>query len=255
MPLVLSSLLAVVASETYCPTLNDFNVAWGNVTSEERGWRINAEGGVHGRTSFNLLGGYIEFDYDACGAVAGVNNNLYTVSPNGGMESGYCDIQANDSPICMELDIDENNGHQNGRTTWHIWGNKYGSCDQNGCYGDFSITDDACKYHMRTEFALDGGIIQYRDGEVVDVSQHGGLDDAEKRMVVQTMNDQGAAIISTQWVGWVPGVAASMGHNSVSSYYPNVSNSTFAITNVTVHAPKGVRHGPLPPICNLAMVI
>jgi len=244
------SLLTVVASDTYCPALGDFDVAWGNVQSEGRGWRVNGEGGVHGRTSFNLLGGYIEFDFDACGGVGGVNNNFYTVSPNGGMGSGYCDIQSNDSPICMELDIDENNGNQNGRTTWHTWGNKDGGCDQDGCYADFSLGGD-CKYHMRTEFGSDGGITQYRNGAVLNVNQHGGLGSAEKNQIVQTMNNQGAALISTQWSGWVPGAAASKGHNVSSALSVADSNdASFAVTNVVVHAPQGIRYGPAPPTCN-----
>jgi len=208
---------------------------------------------VHGRTSYNLLGGSIELDYDACGGVEGVNNNIYTISPSGGMVSGYCDIQSNDSPICMELDIDENNGNEIGQTTWHIWGNTSGGCDQNGCLGQYWL--NPCKYHMRTEFAEDGDIKQFVNGVEIKIDRYGplgdhaSLGDAEKAEIVNQMNSNGAAIMSTQWSGWVPVSAASRGHKSHKPPSAAAMNSTFAITNVVVNAPLGIKFGPAPQIC------
>jgi len=245
------TLLQLAAGNTWCPTLSDFDVAWGDVQGEGNGWRVNGEGGVHGRTSWNLLGGSIEFDMDACGGVDQVNNNLYTVSPEGGMSSGYCDIQSNDSPICMELDIDENNGNQNGATTWHVWGNKDGGCDQNGCVGLYRI-DDSCKYHMRTEFHEDGGLTQYRNGNVIQVN--GGPSSNEKNQIQSTLSRLGAAIISTQWTGWVPSPPNSEylpRNTSRKDTSPNDSNgASFAITNLVVNAPRGIKFGPSPPTCS-----
>jgi len=243
----------LASSETYCPTLGDFDVAWGSVSGEGNGWRVDGEGGVHGRTSWNLLGGYIEFDMDVCGAQTGVNNNFYTISPQGGPSSGYCDIQTNDSPICMELDIIENNGRCLGQTTWHVWGNKDGGCDQNGCYGQYHL-DDGCQFHMRTEFHEDGGITQYRNGQVIQVN--GGPSGNEKNQIKQNMESTGASIASTQWTGWVPD-DGSCGWGD-SPFPPSQSpgpsgeesnGAQFAVTNVVVYAPRGIKYGPAPPTC------
>merc|ERR1711945_70623 len=67
--------------------------------------------------SFNLLGGYIEFEMDTTEAHPGVNTNLYTTSPQTCCD--YCDIQDNGTPQCMEMDIIENNGNCLAQTTWH----------------------------------------------------------------------------------------------------------------------------------------
>jgi len=230
--------MQLARGETYCPTLGDFDIAWGSVSGEGNGWRVDGEGGVHGRTSWNLLGGFIEFDMDVCGAQTGVNNNFYTISPQGGPSSGYCDIQTNDSPICMELDIIENNGKCLGQTTWHVWGNKDGGCDQNGCYGQYHL-DDSCQFHMRTEFGEDGSITQYRNGLIVQVN--GGPSGNEKEQIRQNMESTGAALASTQWTGWVPDDGSCGGGDS--------NGAQFAVTNVVVHAPKGIKFGPAPPTC------
>jgi len=238
-PLVVAVGAQLVSGETYCPTLGDFDIAWGAVTAEGNGWRVTGEGGVHGKTSWNLLGGSIELDIDVCGAQKGVNNNFYTISPQGGPASGYCDIQTNDSPICMELDIVENNGKCGGRTTWHVWGNKQGGCDQDGCYADFHIDD--CKFHMRTEFGADGSLTSYRNGQVLSIS---GPSDSEKAQIKSNMESTGASIASTQWKGWVPdcnGLDDSLG---VSDGF------TFAVTNVIVDAPNGILFGSQPPTCS-----
>jgi len=237
--IVLVSGAGLVSAETYCPTLGDFDVAWGSVSSEGNGWRVDGEGGVHGRTSWNLLGGSIDFDMDVCGAQTGVNNNFYTISPQGGPSSGYCDIQTNESPICMELDIIENNGKCLGQTTWHVWGNKDGGCDQDGCYGQYHL-DDTCQFHMRTEFHEDGSITQYKNDQVIQVN--GGPSDTEKNQIKQNMESTGAAIASTQWTGWVP--------DDGSCGWKYDSNAAqFAVTNVVVHAPRGIKFGPAPPTC------
>jgi hypothetical protein len=226
------------AQPTYCPDLGDFDIAWGIVSAEGNGWRVTGEGGVHGKTAWNLLGGSIEFDYDACGGVTGVNNNFYTISPQGGPASGYCDIQTNDSPICMELDITENNGQCLSQTTWHVWGNKDGGCDQNGCYGQTHISD--CHFHMRTEFGADGSITQYYNGNSVNIDNGGSLGSAEKNQIVQNMQSTGAAIASTQWTGWVPDDGSCGGGGSS-------SGASFAVTNVKVQGT--VLFGPEPAQC------
>ena len=104
-------------------------------------WTLTGPGNVHGLTSYNLLGGYVSFTMDTSNAADGVNTNLYTISPDNGVEnSGYCDIQVNDSPQCMEMDIIENNGNCLMATTWHVFTtdqeynqDTYGNCDPSGC--------------------------------------------------------------------------------------------------------------------------
>merc|ERR1719329_170117 len=95
---------------------------------------VNGGGGVTGKTSFNLLGGYVEFDVDNSGSKWGVNNNFYTISPDHAYtnRNDYCDGQGPDasSPLgiyCMEMDIYEANGGQNLATTWHTWFNHDGA--------------------------------------------------------------------------------------------------------------------------------
>lgn len=57
--------------------------------------------------------------------------------------------------------------------------------------------------------------------------------------------------MSTQWSGWVPGSAASRGHRSHNLSYATAdsNDATFAITNVIVNAPHGIKFGPAPPTC------
>ena len=59
----------------------------------------SGSGSLGGHASFNLLGGFVSFDVITSGCQAGVNSNLYTISPTKGVDgSGYCDIQPNGSP-------------------------------------------------------------------------------------------------------------------------------------------------------------
>ena len=53
------------------------------------------------QTSYNLLGGYVEFQMDTTEATAATNTNFYTSSPD--KCCSYCDIQKNKSPQCMEM--------------------------------------------------------------------------------------------------------------------------------------------------------
>jgi hypothetical protein len=86
----------------------------GSVSFSESGWSFTGEGRVSSKTSWDLLGGSIEWDMDTTGVSAEVNTNLYTTSPdkpNCGAAC-YCDIQksASGKPSCMELDLIEVRG-------------------------------------------------------------------------------------------------------------------------------------------------
>lgn len=55
------------------------------------------------------------------------------------------------------------------------------------------------------------------------------------------MESTGAAIASTQWTGWVP--------DDGSCGWGESNGAQFAVTNVVVHAPQGIKFGPAPPTC------
>jgi hypothetical protein len=95
------------AADDYCPTSDDLLVAYGpGVQIEDGGWSIQGDGGAATKASFNLLGGFVEFDFDVSSANTGVIPNIYTVSPDGidgGFTSDkYCDDGENDKPDCLK---------------------------------------------------------------------------------------------------------------------------------------------------------
>lgn len=236
----------MVSCNTYCPTSEDFDLAYhtpyGNVTAEGNGLRLYGRAGVNGRTSWNLLGGYIEFDMDVCGAQPGISSSVYTISPDGGLRepSDYCDKRVL-MYSCMELDMVESYGQCLGQTTWHV---SFDDCGPHGCrpYGRYRL-DDGCKFHMRTEFGEDGSLTQYRNGQVIQVA---GLSTSDKVEIKQTMERAGALITSSSMEG---GRDLHDDHGSCHSG-GDWDTSQFAITNVVVHAPRGITFGPTPPVCS-----
>merc|ERR1719414_413401 len=86
---------AIVA---YCPTQESFG-SDGGASFHGNGWTIHGGGSVHSKVTWNLNGGYIEFDMDTSGAQAGVNTNLYTTSPQVVTGTNDCDIQGGESRI------------------------------------------------------------------------------------------------------------------------------------------------------------
>jgi cellulose 1,4-beta-cellobiosidase len=57
----------------YCPQIKDLRVAYGkNVVLSQQGWTITGDGGASTKSTFNLLGGYVEYDVD----VSDVNLSL-----------------------------------------------------------------------------------------------------------------------------------------------------------------------------------
>lgn len=185
---------------------------------------MTGSGGVHGRQTFNLLGGYIEFEMDTSGAHTGVNNNFYLVSPDPSYfkPTNDCDIQGQFKPSCMEMDIVENNGNCLAQTTWHTWANHQGGCDRGGCYGQ-KYRSGTSKF--RAEFSQDGWMTVYIDGEKIDVT-HPVPSEASHKFVHDTMASRGAQIQSSQWVGWVPGGNCQGGGG--------LESSTFSVKHIKV---------------------
>lgn len=183
---------------------------------------MSGSGGVHGKQTYNLLGGYVEFDMDTSGAQGGVNTNFYTSSPD--YCCGYCDIQPNGSPQCMELDIIEANGNCAMQTTWHTWKNRAGGCDENGCAGNKRLPGG--KFHMKASFSTSGVMTVTLNGSPVNVNAP-APDARAVASVADTMRSKGVQFHSTQWVGWVPEGGSCPGGG-------NLGGSTFSVSNVRV---------------------
>jgi hypothetical protein len=64
----------------FCPTGDDFlfsdDSEYGHVDPMKCGWTISGSGWVGGRTSYNLLGGFVEWTSDTSGTQDGVNTNV-----------------------------------------------------------------------------------------------------------------------------------------------------------------------------------
>lgn len=232
---LLFSAVATALGELYCLSQDDFKIEGASWDGD--GWTMKGSGGVHGKQTFNVLGGYVEFDYDTTGAHTGVNNNFYLVSP----EPSYfkatndCDIQGQGKPACMEMDIIEMNGDCEAQTTWHTWANHNGDCDQGGCFGQMARHG---KSHIKAEFSTEGNMTVSIDGKNVDVTNPVPSDKAV-RYVAATMKRVGAQIQSTQWVGWVP--AGKCGATG------DLDSSTFSVKNVRVSG--SVVQGTAPSKC------
>lgn len=220
---------AIAASaEMYCPTQNDFtyggNIQWsqdyGTGTS---GWTMTSSGGVHGKQTYNLLCGYVQFDMDTSRAHRGVNNNFYTSSPERSIFPNYCDIQENGNPQCMEMDIVENNGNCYSQTTWHTWPNHNGDCDEGGCWGGAWASG---KRTVKAEFSCDGWMTVSMNGNQIWVTNPTPSNNA-KNYVAQQMKSLGVMFHSTQWVGWVPQGGSCGDHG-------DANGSTFTVSNVIV---------------------
>lgn len=234
--LVLSSLMAAAsAQQLYCPGEDDFNAGgqWNG-----NGWTITGPGGVNGNTTFNLLGGYIEFDMDTSGAQTGVNTNFYLVFPDPSYFGPYndCDIQGVGKPTCMEMDIVEMNGNCVGQTTWHTWPNHDGGCDQSGCSTKYQRSGTS---HFRAEFAENGWMTVFVDGQQVN-GYNPTPSQSSVNYAQQTMSSVGAQIMSSQWQGWVPSGNCGAGGS--------LEASTYSINNIVISG--SVVQGNPPQLCS-----
>jgi len=215
--------LGLANAEMYCLNgQHDFTGGAKEFAWLENGWSITGDGGVSGKQAFNLLGGYVQFTIDTSRAQGGVNNNFYTSSPPRSLFPKYCDIQPNNSPQCMEMDIVENNGNCLSQTTWHTWPNKNGGCDEDGCWGQ---TYASGKRTMRASFSEDGWMTVTVNGKEVQVT-HPTPSGNAMNYVKSQMQSKGVQFHSTQWVGWVPSGNCPGGEN--------VDASTFTVTDVIV---------------------
>jgi len=240
-PVILNTLVLGAFGELYCPSQSDFDFG-GNIQWHGNGYTMTGSGGVHGKTAFNLIGGYVEFDFDTSNAHGGVNTNLYTISPNGSPGGqNYCDIQDNGHGYqCMEMDIIEANGNCMSQATWHTWPNHDGDCDEGGCWGNMRMSGNI---NVRASFSQDGWMDVTYNGQHVSFTPQPS--DQAKAYVVETMRSKGASLESSQWVGWVPGGSECPGGGDLGSSSFTVSNIRVSGTVVQGMHPSGCE-GPSP---------
>lgn len=203
----------------YCPDASSFGTD-GSAQMQENGWSMTGNGGVHSTVTWNLNGGYVEFDMDTSGAHPGVNTNLYTTSPDHVQGTNECDIQGQGKPSCMEMDIIEMNGNCAAASTVHTWPNNNGGCDRGGCA---SIQHVGGKFHVKAEFSPDGWmtvVINGNKNENYNPSPSANC----KANVVENFNNKGGQIQSSQWVGWVPAADQCPGGSDLGSSHFSISN-------------------------------
>jgi hypothetical protein len=242
----------VASADVFCPGNEvDMNNEASNpsaVTFVDGGWVIKGGGRVSSKTSWNLLGGFIEFDMNVSRVVDAVNTNLYTTSPpqqNCGAAC-YCDIQKSPAgkPSCMELDLLENNGRCLLATTIHTFATdgrpNNRDCDRWGCQSQTKLPRSGI-FHIHTKFGLDGAVTVYLNGEA-NVNFSPSPSQRSNEVVVQTMQSIGAVVESSQWFGWVPG-----GSSCPAGRASKLSDSVVSVSNLRVNGT--VKQGPTPTVC------
>jgi hypothetical protein len=209
----------------YCPdTSQDFQQDYpGGVSWSGSGWTIHGSGRASSKASFDLRGGYIEFDMDLSGAHGGVNTNFYVTFPRRPNCGGSCYCDSGPAGGCAELDFIENNGNCVAQTAFHTdpsGGEKGGH--------NIALTGIGNNVHVRAAWSGDGGHLSV----LVNGNEHGG----------EGLGDQlaqyGAVLYSSQWTGWVPGSCPGDG---------NLDASSFSVSNVKIHG--RVVQGPEPKTC------
>lgn len=229
----------------YCPSASDLIVAYNTTTTptlHDQGWTIKAGGGVASKSSFNLLGGYVEYDIDFSGVPRGVNANIYSISPEniggGYVGDDYCDGADNTSPWCVEVDWIESNGDCGGATTLHTIPGPGNGCTAWGCRTDYMYNGKS-QFHMKVAFTGDGKWTTYMDGQPI-----ANLDPAPQASdwakLAQQYSQRGAVIYSSQWVGWVPVDACGTNPGPL-------DQAKFDISNLKVYGT--VMQGPTPTRC------
>jgi hypothetical protein len=219
-------------------------VAYGEaVTLKTGGWSVSGNGGGATKASFNLLGGYVEFDVDVSQTRSGVNANLYAIAPKIGSDgyepSEYCDGAESDAhPWCIELDWLESNGHCNGASTIHtIPGPGSNGCTAWGCRTEYD--HDSPTFHMRVEYGADGHETIMKDGQALGGYNPAPGSDAWAK-IMSEMQSNGVILYGSEWTGWVPGDhcgGPNPGDLEASSY----SISNLVISGTVVQGPEPTR--------------
>jgi len=248
---LVSNIFAAVTADVYCPNSGDLIVAYGDgVQIEDGGWGIQGDGGAATKAAFNLLGGYVEFDFDVSSANTGVIPNIYTVSPDGiggGFSSDhYCDDGENDKPDCLEVDWLESNGGCGGATTLHtVSGTGGGACNYWGCRTTYSFGSST--FHVKVEYGNDGKLTITRDGQYISGDSFDPPASGNDWGIVKsTYESKGGVIYSSQWTGdWVPADFCGGGPGDLGGSHFRVSN--LRISGSVVQGPEPQKcSGPQP---------
>ena len=230
----------------YCPSANDL-IGFGNPQIYDQGWTLTGAGAVGTKTTFNLLGGSVEFDFDVTNARKGVNSNIYTISPTGVSSSGYvssnyCDgSKPAGNDWCVEVDWIESNGNCGGQSTLHdIPGTGNNGCTAWGCASSYHY-NGRTSFHMKITYDNNGVWTTYRDGqEIAPNNLHPTPSGKDWATVKQYYEERGALIYSSQWVGWVP-------LDDCGTTGGDVSKSTYSVRNLRITGI--VKQGPTPRLC------
>jgi len=234
------------AAELFCPSANDFIVAYHSAivpTLVDQGWTSHGGAGVATKSSFNLLGGWVEYDIDFSQTKIGVNANVFTVSPQFKGSSfvldDYCDAQKTGAGWCLEVDWIETNGACGGSSTLHTVEGRVGpGCNANGCTVEYKYTTPS--FRLRHEYTADGHWTTTRNG--VSIGALSPAPRPEDWAVVQRSHQtRGAVIYASQWVGWVPAVPGCNTQNG------DLVNSIFSVKNLRVNGT--LVQGPRPKVC------
>jgi len=246
-PKLLALTLAGASADEFCPSAQDLGFDYnGGSQIYDQGWTIRGGARVHTTNAYNLLGGSLEFDYDVSGGHPGINNNLYTISPdlNGGAYTSmnqYCDGQAPDGKYCMELDVIESNGNCGGATTLHTKQGGGGGCDKGGCQALYHYSGKT-KMHVRTEYDNSGVMTTYVNGQKVGgyEQMHPSPGGDDSRIISDTMRRSGVVLMSSQWEGWVPLDDCGKGGD--------LGSAAFSVSNLRIRG--AVVSGPAPRRCS-----
>ena len=219
--------------KSYCPSKSDFYATpWSDVTHYKQGSIVRGNSRMATKSSFNLLGGSIEFDVDLRNSKRGVNTAVYTIAPKfGGKDvydtSMYCDGNSNN--WCVELDFVESNGKCGGATTLHTRPGQFPGCTGWGCAYNY-LYDDAFT-RFKIDIAEDGKYTVYVDGKRFtwnDIVPKPLQSDLETW--VKSLKENGAVIMFSSWTGWVPldNKCGSVASNNV------LETSSFSFNNLKI---------------------
>ena len=252
----------------YCPSARDLVVAytsWRDPSSSpptlhDQGWSFRGGGGVATKSAFNLLGGWVEYDLDFSGTLAGVNANIYSISPKfHGSEFNksrdYCDGGSKPGPgYCLEVDWIESNGHCGGASALHTVPGRNASrepigCNAGGCRQEYLY--DSSTVHMRVEYDDAGRWTQAVENRTIRPDEWVPRPNASDwAMIRESYEQRGAVIYSSHWMGWSP-CPSPCGCNNCSLNESNCSSilarSAFSVRNLQIYG--AVTQGPTPTLC------
>jgi len=247
---IILAILVSAQGELFCPSANDLVVAYGTPQFFDQGWSTQGGGATATKASFNLLGGWVEYDVDFSGVHTGVNANVYTICPtfSGSFQPkvNYCDGAKTGSDWCVEVDWIETNGNCGGQTTLHTReGPGSNGCTAWGCANSYHYNGRSA-FRMRINYGDDGTWTTVRDGQTIGPNNlNPPAQGQDWSILKQQYQSKGAVIYSSQWVGWVPLPDCGQTGDLPSSFF-KVSNLRINGTVVQGTKPK-VCSGPQPP--------